>query len=345
MTHTHIKAKQALALLGFLLVAACSNEEPTSEKDTATIGKVEKTTSTATVETELFAEVDLLSTSLEKSAFLGLKIPEVKEAVPCPYLSDEAATAVSSKDFQLKRRKTSNKRCYWSKNQGFSVELTVEPLATAKPIKDRVYNLESPPVLKDQPAPGSNAVVLYDTTWDKELAYAIAFEKDNQLVMLKVTGMPTDAALLTAAAEEVSNKLSTAAVITEQASSGTFDMCATWAANDIEKIIGSAVNITSGNLDCKWEAAASEELKQIRVTIYSGKSYPWDSLLERGAREIPNLGERSLIETKRKKSKMPGHLLLNVLYEQTLVTITVTNNIPNYEALAVALAKNIDSRF
>ena len=86
-------------------------------------------------------------------------------------------------------------------------------------------------------------------------------------------------------------------------------------------------------------------MKQIRVMIYSGKSYPWESVISQGARDVPDLGERGIMEKKRKRTKMPGHVLLNALYEDKLVTVSVTDTIPDHEAVALALAKNIDKRF
>ena len=333
------KATRTLTLVGLIFLVACGEADTVSETSV-------NAASTTDVEPVKSVSVNLLSTPLDKLAFLGLIVPEVKEAAACPFLSDEAAVAIVKTDWDLKRRETSNESCYWSKNLGFSIKVTVEPLATAKPVRERTYNLETPPVLKDQPEPGSNAVVLYDTAWDKELAYAIAFEQDSKLVMIYVTGMATDATRLTAAAREVADKLPTVPTLDLQKdNAGAFNMCLTWSDADIEAIIGAPVQATLGDLDCKWEAGTGEGLKQIRVTIYSGKSYPWDSVLAGGARDIPGVGERGLMETKRKRTNMPRHVLMNALYDETLVTVTVTDTVSDYEAMALALSNNIDQRF
>ena len=342
MKYLNNKAIRTLTFISCIFLAACGDEKPTNQVDTK---PSENSASTASVQPITPANLDLLSTPLDKQAFLGLIEPKVKEAAPYPFLSDEAAIAAVKTRRTLKRRETSNESCYWSKNLGFSIKVTVEPLATAKPVRERAYNLETPPVLKNQPEPGNNAVVLYDTAWGKELAYAISFEQDDKLVMIYVTGMSTDATRLTAAAKEVASKLPTAPILEDpKDDADAFNMCATWKDSDIEAVIGAPVQGSRGTLDCKWETGTGMDLKQVRVMIYSGKYYPWDSLLAEGARDIPNIGERGLMERKRKKSKMPAHVSLKALYKGKLVSITVTDTIPNPEAIALALAKNIDNR-
>jgi|GEM_PF-2107528 len=293
--------------------------------------------------------LDLSDAPLDKQAFLGLIIPEVKQAAPCPFLSDDTALATADTDWILKRRDTSEDSCYWSKNAGFSVKVTVEPLAAAKPVNELIYNLDSPPILKTQPAPGNNAVVLYDNTWGKEQAYAMAFELDNKLVVIYVTGIKTTAERLTHTAQEVATKLTNTPHAnttqdSQQTNTDTFDMCHTWNKSEIKAIIGRPVESTSGTQDCKWETGSGDQLKQVRITIYSAKSYPWDSLLEHRGINIPDIGERALMERKYKRKNMPAHVLLNTLYDEMLVTVTTTDTINNHEAVALALSKNIDSR-
>lgn len=333
---------RSLALAGFLLLAACGDDGSSKQTAEASAASPQP----ANPEPEKSVSLNLRSTPLDKKVYLGIVIPEVEEAAPCPFLSDEAAFASVKTNWILKRRETSNQQCYWSKNLGFSIKVTVEPLATAKPVQSRAYNMDSPPVLKQQPAPGNNAVVLYDTTWDKEQAYAMAFEQDSKLVMIYVTGMETDAERLSAAAKEVSAKLATAAIIdSPQDNAGAFNICTTWAESEIAEIIGTPVKATMGKLDCKWETGEGANLKQVRVTIYGGKTYPWESVLEqRGSTEVPDVGERGIMEKKRKRSNMPGHVLLNALYDEKLVTVSVTDTIADYKAVALALSKNIDKR-
>ena len=328
--------RRSLALAGLLLLAACGDDESSKQTTEASVASPEPAKS---------MNLNLRSTPLDKEVYLGFVVPEVKEAAPCPFLSDEVALATVKTNWILKRRETSNEQCYWSKNLGFSIKVTVEPLATAKPVLSRAYNMDSPPVLKQQSAPGNNAVVLYDTTWDKEQAYAMAFEQNSKLVMIYVTGMSTDAERLSATAREVSDKLPTASIIESPLDkSDAFNMCTTWTESDIGEIIGTPVKATMGDLDCKWETGEGANLKQIRVTIYGGKTYPWDSVLESGATEVPDVGERGIMEKKRKKGSRPGHVLLNALYNEMLVTVSVTDTIADHKAVALALTKNIDER-
>ena len=335
--------KYSMHVLTFTMLMslmACSEAEKTSPSPTQT------TSATPTRNTELIKSVslNLSSTPLNKQEFLGLIIPEVKQAAPCPFLSDESAIKILKRKRDLKRRETSNESCYWSKNLGFSIKLTVEPLASAKPVRERAYNLESPPVLKSQPKPGKNAVVLYDTVWDKEQAYAFSFEQDDKLIMIYVTGMATDAQRLTIAANEVAAKLSNPTPIDPQDDAVEFNMCSVWNKTEIEAIIGTPLQLTGSNDSCKWESATGETLKQISVGIYYGKNYPFESVINDGAQEIAEIGERSVMIKQRKKGTRPGSVLLNALYSERLVGVTVTNTIENHKAIAVALSKNIDKR-
>ena len=294
-------------------------------------------------------KISLSTTPIEKLAFLGISAPVAKEVSACPYLSDDTALATVDTDWVLKRRQSSSQGCLWSKNTGFSIKLTIEPLATAKPVQERAYNLDNPPVIKKQTAPGYKAVTLHDNTWDKERPYAMAFEQNNQLIVIYVTGMKTSVDRLMATATEVASKLANpnqqnSIKMTSNTLSDSFNMCSIWSQLEIEAVLGQPVKVTPGTLDCKWEVGQAERLKQIRVTIYSGKSYPWDELIARGEQAIDDIGERGLIETKRKRNNMPAHVLLNTLYQEKLVTITTTDTITDHMALALALSKNIDRR-
>lgn len=340
------KTSRTVLFLCTLFLFACGEQETNNQADVSPANHL-KTTTATTLDTTSVIPVDLnLNTrDIDKQTFLGLVIPEEIPAAPCPYLADESALVVVKTNWKLKRRETSNEVCYWSKNAGFSIKLTVEPLASAKPLSERAYNLDTPPVIINQPAPGNNAVVLYDTAWDKEQAYAIAFEQANKLVMLYVTGMNTDAARLTAAAKEVSSKLSSGATVaTLPENAAAFDMCSIWSESEVADIIGMPVQTTSNKDDCEWETGSGDDLKQVRVGVYYGKNHTWDYLIELGAKDVPGVGESAMLDSIRKKPNMPAHVKLMALNSEKLVTVTVTQNIADYESVAVALSKNIDQR-
>jgi len=255
-----------ITLAMLVSLTACSDVEPLA--DAQNVEPVAAVSATNDDQMKSI-QLDLKSTSIDKMEFLGLKVPEIKEAAPCPFLSDESAFQIVKRSQNLKRRETSNDKCYWSKNLGFSIKLTIEPLSTAKPVQERAYNLDHPPVLKEQAAPGQNALVLYDTAWGKEQAYAMSFEQDNKLVMIYVTGLKTDANRLMAAANEVSSKLSSGVALEpQQAESAEFNMCSTWNESEIAVIIGTPVRLTGSKDNCKWEYGTGENLKQISVGIY-----------------------------------------------------------------------------
>ncbi len=330
---------RTLVFTTLIFLIACSDSEPT---------KKDSTNSSNQTETIQSMELNVTSTPLNKKAYLGLINSDQQEPAPCPFLSDKTAVATAKTNWTLKRRTTSNEGCYWSKNAGFSINVTIEPLSTAKPISKRNYNLKNPPVIKNQTGPGDNAAILYDTTWDKEQAYAMSFEQDNKLVMIYVTGMNTDEQRLLATANEVAKKLpAVPASDTNNDSSQNnagFNICSTWSQTEIETLMGAPVKVTPGNLDCKWQAGIGDSSKQIRVTIYSGKSYGWDYLKELGAIDIAGIGERAMLDRKRKKKNMPGHVLLNALYQEKIITVTVTDTIAEHKSVALALSKNIDGR-
>lgn len=331
-----------ILVLSFLTACGASDQNQSNTTITSQAQTVEVSTAKKTTELNL----KLTSTPINKNEFLGLIAPTVTNAPPCPFLTDQTAIETAQTNFNLERRTTSSTECFWSKNAGFSVKVTIEPSATATPIKERVYNMDSPPIIKDQTGPGANAMILYDTTWDKQRAYAMAFEQNNQLVMITVTGMSTNAERLINTANEVSNQLNGVSTSNTNVSDESYNLCNTWSQSEIAAIIGEPIQMKTGNLDCQWHTGSGDSMKQIRITIYSGKSYPWNSVLEyRGSKAVDGIGERGIIEKKRKRSNMPGHILLNTLYQEKLVTVTITETIEKYEAVALALAKNIDQRF
>ncbi len=336
----------------FMYLTACGETEQLNSTVQLNSPQI-KTNNITNTEPELTIQpldIDLSSSPIDKQVFLGLTEHKEKAVPPCPFLSDKTALATVETDWILKRRQSSDKHCLWSKNIGFSIKVTIEPLAIAKPAKERAYNLDSPPVIKNQNEPGANPVTLHDTTWGNERAYAMTFEQNNQLVVIYITGMKTSVERLINTAKEVAAKLTDPGVATTEYKpnndhSKLLNMCETWTEAEIEAIIGEPVQSTPGALDCKWETGSVENLKQIRVTIYSGKSYPWNELIERGEQIIKGIGERGLMETKRKRKNMPAHVLLNTLYQEKLVTITTTDTIANHKAVALTLSKNIDQRF
>ena len=330
---------RALAISGLMIVAACTDADQPNQSTST------ETAATTTETPPVAAQLNLSTAAIDRAQFLGQVEPQIQEAAPCPYLSDEGAMAIIKSKRDLKRRNASNEQCYWSMNAGFSVKLTLEPLATAKPIEQRAYNMDSPPILKRQPAPGNNATVLYDTVWDNERPYAMSFEQGQQLVMLYVTGMATSAELLTAAAETVAANMLAGAVLEAQpAVSKAFNLCSIWSSDEMAAIIGAPVQMTSGKLACQWSSGAGDDLKQIDVNVSYGKNHSWDYLREMGGVDVPGIGESAMLNKMRKKSNRPGHVVLKALYADSLVNVSVTDNMADHNAVALALAKNIERR-
>lgn len=285
--------------------------------------------------------LDLPSTPIDRALFLGLKKAEIAPVGPCPFLSDETALGTAKRSDKLVRRKVSNEECYWSQNLGFSVSVKVEPLADAKPLRDRAYNMDSPPIFDAQPGPGSNALILKDTVWDEEgRPYAMGFEQDGKLVTIYVTGLSTEPARLIATANEVATKLPTAPTIEAQPGQPeTFDVCAVWSEATMTAVAGIPVTAVKQSGTCTWKAGDTS----ISLGVFSSRDFPFDSLIaDRGAREIPDLGTRATVFH---RNRNPASVLDVTLGDQRMINIAVSDTVPSSEEVALALAKNVISRF
>jgi len=342
----------AFATLG---LAACGGESATTEPDTQAdpsgAQSAQANTSTGGSATDPVAAIALPTTPLNRDAVFGLISETVVETAPCPFLSDETAIATADTNRELLRREVSNEACRWSMNAGFSIRASVAPLATATPLKDRPYNMDIPPVLKDQPGPGDAAVILYDTAWDKELPYAMGFEQGDKLVEIFVTGMETDPARLTKTAMEIAEKLPTAPVIEPQFREvrPAQDFCQIWS----KESLGAAIGVTAesdlrhapyGSAGCKWDSGYGDTAKTVILVRYKQGDTSLDRMIELGGETMPDLGDRAVILTRAGSDGYAGDSTIWVEVDDQQFSLIMTGTIADHPALVEDLMENLFSR-
>ncbi len=154
------------------------------------------------------------------------------QSVPvCPWLSDASAAAavdVVMKDQPMVRRAVTSDECKWNVNIGFALSVRAAPLTDATSPSAIRYNMDSPPVLKPQDGPGSDAVALLDPTWDANnpRPFGFVFNADNRQFRIITTGVKTSVDRLRAVADEIAASLSTAAPVAEAGDAEpTLDPC------------------------------------------------------------------------------------------------------------------------
>ncbi len=300
---------------------------------------------------EVRANVALPTTPLNRDAMFGLISETVLETGPCPFLSEETAIATADTNRELLRREVSNQVCRWSMNAGFSIRASIAPLSSATPLKDRAYNIDTPPVIKNQPGPGDEAVILYDTAWDKELPYAMGFEQGDKLVEIFVTGMETDETRLTNTAMEIAEKLPNAPTVEHQYREivPAQDFCTIWP-NDS---LGSAVGVTTdeglhsapyGQAGCKWDSGYGAAAISVTLARYKQGDTDLDRIVELGGTVLPDFGDRAIILTRGPSDGYAGDSTIWVESDDQQFNLTLSGTIADHPAVAKDLMENLFSR-
>jgi len=261
--NNHGAIKSILLAGGALTAMACNNEKAEQTQATpATSSEAIEHASAAPkkVQEERKAQpYELASTPIPGGWIAGEISPVETKIDPCPFLSDATALAGSKQStFVLRRNSVSNEKCRWSKNAGMYVSVLIEPLAEAKPNEERFYNLDTPPVLKPQSGPGENAVILYDTAWDKENPYSMSFDQNDKRVNVWISGLKTDESRLRAIADEVAEKMPNAPRVKEQQveTVSGFDACSIWSEESLRAMFAQQESEEiESNLEysgCRW---------------------------------------------------------------------------------------------
>lgn len=341
------------SLAATMSIAACGSESPAAgaanPADQSTLQAA--TTSESPATSQSAPSTALTTTPLDRQALLGVVSETIVETAPCPFLSDSTAIATAETNYELIRREVSNEACRWSRNSGFSIRVAVAPIATATPLKDRAYNIDTPPVLKPQPGPGTNAVILYDTAWDKELPYAMGFEQGDKLIEIFVTGLETDEARLTATAEEVAAKLPTAPAIEQQYREvqPALDYCTVWSDESLGALIGTTTedgmrSAVYGQTGCKWTAGFGANAKSVTVARYKQGDTKLSKILELGGQTLANLGDEAVILTRPPADGYAGDSAIWVEVGDQQLNLTISGTIPDHANVAKTLMENILSR-
>lgn len=132
---------------------------------------------------------------------------------------DQALAGVESTfggllDFQDPIQESPTEFCSWSDaSAGLSIQLTVEPAATAETDdhSGRGYNIDVEPVVEPQDGPGTKAVLLIDTAFvelgSDGLAYGYFFVEGEVAAFVETVGLDAGGDSLRALADEIDARL------------------------------------------------------------------------------------------------------------------------------------------
>lgn len=278
MKLTYSRTAKSLLLASVAMAAiACNGEKDTSADANATAqtqtAEVKRTEPESAQSKKKARPYELTTSPIPVGWINGDIEPVTTVPGPCPFLSDEGALGgVKKTSFALKRSTISNEKCSWTKNAGMFISATVEPLTDAKPNEDRAYNLDTPPVLKDQSGPGENAVILYDTAWDEERPYSMSFDQNDKRINIWVSGLGTDEAKLRAVADEISEKLPNAPTVTEQRPETVsgFDACSIWSEKSLRALFDlredGSIKPSLEYSGCRWNIG-SDSSGEFRLSV------------------------------------------------------------------------------
>jgi hypothetical protein len=237
-----------------MLLVACGGEsQPTDSRAADKVsGAATARVEGAAAETPDAVSIALPTSPISLADALGRTLPVIRETASCPFLSDETARAAATSPYELVRRSVSNSACVWNYNVGFSVKVSVDPIAQARPFEDQVYNMDAKPVVETQASPGENAVLVYDTAWETPRPFGFGFELDGKRIFIRITGMKTSLAQLQRAADEITAKLPAAPRIEAQFREevAAFDKCSTWSKDAL-------LNVFNLPADTPYSATAS----------------------------------------------------------------------------------------
>jgi len=249
----------------------------------------------------------------------------------------------------MTRREVSNTQCRWSYNAGFAVEVTIEDVASAKPVSERRYNIDVDTVLSSQDGPGKNAVVVNDTAWDKQMPFAFSFEQDEKLVFMRYTGFKTNAEIMRPAADEISARMGSAPEIEPQRRHATrpFQACETWNEQDMKSVFGLDDTARVGQVGtsiCTWDIY-EDGVSGKRTASFSfskhetGKELDYEAL---GYSTYSDNGEEHYIE--KRESKFGKFIFIVTLRPEGVVGVTLLDPNGDPTDAAKLLQANLLSR-
>jgi hypothetical protein len=339
-----IQMRLIIISAAFLLLTACGSEQ----SDSSNVDSSDSQSFSGSSSKSL--PPALTNTPISFSEALG-ETSKIIEVEPCPFISDETIKASVRTEFEIIRRAVSNTQCRWSYNAGFAIEVTIEDILTAKPVSERGYNIDVATVKEPQDGPGTNALVLNDTAWDKPIPFAYSFEKDEKLVFIRYTGFKTNPEIMRPAANEVAARMSNAPIVDAQNRHATqpFKACDVWADQDIKLAFGAGEAAViapgaNGLSTCAWtlyeDGASSKRTVSYKIQKSEpGKKaeYEYDSYAQYSAH-----GETHYL----RKDESDFGVFVHVITPrpQGFVWVTVSDSENDPSTVAKALHKNLLDR-
>ncbi len=194
-----------IALVFGLSVAACGGSD----------GEVASTDTVPSPTTEFSETDDQDSAEPTAEAPIADACALLDEAFLDQALAGVESTFGGPLDFQEPLQESPSAFCSWKDaSNGLSIQLTIEPTATAETDdhSGRSYNIDVEPVVEPQDGPGTKAVLLIDTAFsdlldDDGLAYGYFFVEGEVTAFVETVGLDMGAENLRVLAEEVDARL------------------------------------------------------------------------------------------------------------------------------------------
>lgn len=330
-----------------LAMMACGAEQSNSTNDDGSASVDERATSASKSQ---LTQNALTNTPISFADATG-ETSTIIEVDPCPFVSDEKILASVRSEFEITRREVSNTQCRWAYNAGFAIAVTIEDIATAEPIFERRYNMDVDTAPSPQDGPGTNAVVLNDTAWDKPIPFAFSFEQDGKLVFMRYTGFRTNAEIMRPAASEISARMGSAAEIEPQRRRATepFQACETWNEQDMKSVFGlddTAVigQGMRGTSTCSWtiyeDGVTGQKTAGFNFFKHEpGKEPDYEAS---GFSTYSDNGEEHYIE--KNETKFGKYINILTLRPQGVVSVTLSDPNGDQTEVAKRLQANLLSR-
>lgn len=342
--------RNALICTTMLILTACGDEQSDQSDQSANTSNLSIHSPITAKSGQKSKKSALTNTPISFADATG-ETSQMIEIGPCPFVSDEAIKASVRTSFEITRREVSNTECRWAYNAGFVINVTIEDVATAKPVSERRYNIGVDTVIMPQDGPGTSAAIINDTAWDKPLPFAYSFEKDGKLVFMRYTGFKTGGDIMRPAANEIAARMSTAPTIRQERRQRTepFKPCGVWNESDLKTVFDTGETAVvapgaKGMSTCSWKIYEDGDSgpKTATFNIYKrevGKKqeYEYDSYKPYSAN-----GETHYL--RKSDSDFGTYIHIITPRPEGLVHVTVSDPEKDASAVAKALHKNLLSR-
>ena len=274
----------------------------------------------------------------------------------CPFLSTATAIATVKTPYAFVLREASNTKCVWNYNIGFEIKVSVEPSATAKPISERLYDLDNPPLIKPQSGPGADAAIAFDTTWKERppRPYAFGFALGSDYIFIRTTGVATSEAQLRRAADEIARKLPDAPAVVAADTTATlpaaFDVCGIWSKDTLGRVFdvqegGNVSSYASSPTICSvsiFPTRSAGNKISLDFNFWKTPAGDYEFRKANGWTAVELGGKRALLQEKEDQFGFASQYIAPM--ENGSFGLTVISKDPAMKAKARLLAENALSR-